>query len=283
MNEIASETQIGMVALKVSDLQRSLLFYEEILGFQVHSRENGSVILGAGDLDILYLQETSGGRAGGRTTGLYHFAILLPARRDLARLLKHFQTNEVRLQGFSDHLVSEAIYLADPDGNGIEVYRDRPRSEWPFRDGQLGMATEPLDLASLLGELQGHGESWSELPEGSKMGHIHLHVADLQKAERFYNEVIGFQLMTRYGPSASFLSAGGYHHHVGINVWAGVGAPPPPADAVGLDWFSIDLPSDLALQSVLTRVEEARVSTETRPEGILLRDPSHNAIILRTS
>ena len=283
MTEIASETEIGTVALKVADLERSLSFYEGILGFQIHERRDGSVTLGAGDLDLLLLRETEGGRAPGRTSGLYHFAILLPSRADLARLLKEFEKRQVRLQGFSDHLVSEAIYLADPDGNGIEVYRDRPRSAWPFREGQLGMATEPLDLASLLEEVHGDEMPWTTLPEDSKIGHIHLHVADLEEAERFYSDVIGFQVMTRYGPSASFLSAGGYHHHVGINVWAGVGVPPPPADAVGLQWFSIDLPSDSELASVVERVEAASVDTEEHPEGILLRDPSANGIILRRS
>lgn len=280
---IAPETKIGVVSIAVSDLERALAFYENALGFRQHRRQGQRAFLGAGGPDLLILNEVPGAQQTKGTTGLYHFAILLPTRLDLARFLRHFADNDLRLQGFSDHLVSEAIYLSDPDGNGIEVYRDRPRSQWPQQDGRLQMATDPLDLQDLLAELTGEEPPWAKLPQETTIGHIHLHVSNLPRDERFYHEVLGFDVMTRYGASASFLSAGGYHHHVGINVWAGVGAAPAPADAAGLRWYTIDLPSREALDALLERLEETGVTTEEREEGLFLRDRSENGIVLRVA
>jgi catechol 2,3-dioxygenase len=280
---IAPETKIGVVSIAVSDLERALAFYENALGFRQHRRQGQRAFLGAGGPDLLILNEVPGAQQTKGTTGLYHFAILLPTRHDLARFLRHFADNDLRLQGFSDHLVSEAIYLSDPDGNGIEVYRDRPRSQWPRQDGRLQMATDPLDLQDLLAELTGEEPPWAKLPQETTIGHIHLHVSNLSRDERFYHEVLGFDVMTRYGASASFLSAGGYHHHVGINVWAGVGAAPAPENAAGLRWYTIDLPSREALDALLERLEETGVATEEREEGLFLRDRSENGIVLRVA
>lgn len=281
MNEIDPQAKIGTVALTVSDMARAVDFYREHLGFQIHRKENGETILGAGGDALLRLKEKPGARAVRGTSGLYHFAILMPSRLELARILRHFGDKGTRMQGFSDHLVSEALYLADPDGNGIEVYRDRPRSEWPYRDGRLMMATDPLNLQDILSEIGDDSGSWQGLPPDTTIGHIHLHVSDISRDESFYRDALGFELITRYPPAASFLGAGGYHHHIGINVWAGVGAPPPPDDAVGLRWFSVDLPSQNARDAVVQRIEAAGYDTQPHEEGVLVRDPAANGIVLR--
>lgn len=283
MTKIADETRIGSVALSVSDLSRSLAFYQEHLGFNVASQQDGEATLGAGDEALLHLREKRGARAVRGVSGLYHFAILMPNRLALARILRNFAEKETPMQGFSDHLVSEALYLADPDGNGIEVYRDRPRSQWPYQDGKLMMATDPLDLEDILSELPPGDDEWTGLPTGTRIGHIHLHVSNIGREESFYRDVLGFELITRYPPSASFLGAGGYHHHIGINVWAGVGTPPAPPDAVGLRWYTIDLPSQEAREAVEQRARAAGIEVEENEAGSFLRDPAGNGIVLRVT
>lgn len=282
-NSIHPNTSIGRVSLKVADLGHSLDFYQRSLGFTVHHRENGSASLGAGGPDLLELVEQTGARQMRGTTGLYHYAVRVPSRTQLAFSLKNILQTQTLVQGFSDHLVSEAIYLPDPDGNGIEIYRDRPRDQWPRENGRLRMATEPLDLDDLLSELDGHAENWSGLHSDTIIGHVHLHVRDIPEAERFYRDVLGFDLVLRYGPSAAFLSAGGYHHHIGVNTWAGAGAPPPPEDAVGLRWFEISSPSQDALEQVAGQARQAGYTLEEREEGLYLRDPSENGILLGVS
>jgi catechol 2,3-dioxygenase len=216
-------------------------------------------------------------------TGLYHFAVLVPNRVELAHVLRSIAENEAPWQGASDHLVSEALYLADLDGNGIEVYRDRPRDEWPYqKDGTIAMATDPLDLRDVLSELQ-HVEdpdSWQSLAPETVIGHMHLHVRDIAEAEQFYGEILGLDLMVRYGDHASFMSAGGYHHHLGFNTWAGQGAPPPPENSVGLRWFDLYLPDEDSLKAVVQRFEAANVPLEEHTGGWIVRDPSGNGLRL---
>lgn len=279
-DKLPAETHIGQVRLAVSNLDRSVKFYEQQLGFKMHQRQNGMAVLGAGGPDLLTLVEEPGEKRVEGTTGLYHLAILTPSRQALARSIRRLAETQTSIQGVADHLVSEAIYLADPDGNGIEIYRDRPRSEWPYVDGNLRMASDPLDLDGILGELADRDEPWTGLDPATVIGHVHLHVRDTAEAERFYCDVLGFDLMTRFGRSASFISAGGYHHHLGVNVWAGVGAPPPPPDAVGLRWFEIALPDSEALHGVAERVQSAGFAYSVREDGVLLRDPSQNGILL---
>ncbi|MEJ2679698.1 MAG: VOC family protein, partial [Gemmatimonadota bacterium] len=186
------------------------------------------------------------------TTGLYHFAILVPDRRALAGIYLRLHGAGWPFEGFADHLVSEALYLADPDGNGMEIYADRPREQWQHRQGEVRMTTAPLDLDGLLAELDGP-DSDAGLPGGTVVGHIHLHVADLGRAEAFYGDVLGFEATARNYPGALFMSAGGYHHHVGLNVWAGAGAPPPPENAVGLLDFAVVVPEEDARAAVVER------------------------------
>src|SRR5262245_3426208 len=213
---IDANTSVGQAALTVADLQRSERFYCDVLGMRVLSRGDGTLTLTADDATpLLELTELPGARPKpARATGLYHFAVLVPSRLDLARSLRRLAEMHYPLTGASDHLVSEALYLDDPDGNGIEIYRDRPRAEWPHLDGQLQMAVDPLDIDGILGELEHDDRPWNGLDAGTRMGHMHLHVANLRQAEEFYSGVLGFDVMVRYGTSALFVSAGGYHHHL---------------------------------------------------------------------
>ncbi len=279
---IAPTTTIGEIELYVSNLERSVHYYQDALGFKLHSQEGSQAVLGAGSRRLIILVEKPGTKPAKNTTGLYHFAILLPDRRSLARLLYHLAENETEIQGASDHGVSEALYLADPDGIGIELYRDRKRSEWPVDDlGKLQMDTDELDIDDLVMELKDGVPPWDGIADKTVIGHVHLHVRDLAEAEQFYTKVLGFQLMQRYASGAIFVSAGGYHHHVGLNTWAGVGAPPPPADATGLRWFEILLPDTATLEGIQGRLKAAGVEFSELEGGILVRDPSQNAMLLK--
>jgi catechol 2,3-dioxygenase len=276
--QIPASAHIGAVHLTISDLDRSIRFYQAHLGFTLHGRDERTARLGAGGADLLVLAACERAPRVRGTTGLYHFAILVPSRGDLARTLRRLVETDTVMQGAADHGVSEALYLADVDGNGIEVYRDRPRAEWPFVDGRLQMGADPLDFDGLLAEPASSGAG---LDSATKIGHVHLHVSRLDDARRFYVDVLGFDLMQRYGPSALFVSAGGYHHHIGLNTWAGVGAPPPPPGAVGLKHFDVVLPDAAAVRSVAARVEAAGIAVERDTESVLVRDPAGNALALR--
>lgn len=276
------QTTVGAVALTISNLKRSLAYYQQNLGLTLQRQEGDTAWLWAGARTILILTEERGARPPGRTTGLYHFAILTPSRIALAQSLRQLIQTRTPVSGFSDHGVSEALYLSDPDGNGIEIYRDRPRAEWPFENGQLQMVSDPLDLQGILDELKGKDEPWTGLHPDTMLGHMHLHVADIPQSVQFYRDVIGFDLMQYFGNSAGFLSAGGYHHHLGINTWNGIGAPPSSPGSVGLRWFTITLPNQAELDRVADRVRASGVSMEKWEEGWFLRDPSQNGFILTT-
>lgn len=281
---IAPATSIGEIQLTVADLDRSIQFYQDRLGFRLLNRENGQARLGTSAHALINLVERPGvkPRAQRGMTGLYHFAVLLPDRRSLARLLYQMAENEVQVQGAADHGVSEALYLDDPDGNGIELYRDRRRNEWPVDDlGKMQMGTEELDVDGLIMELKDGVLPWTGVPDATVIGHVHLHVRDLQEAEQFYSRVLGFQVMQRYGSGALFVSAGGYHHHIGLNTWAGTGAPPPPPDVAGLLWFEVRLPDQAALDALKERLKEASIPAEDLDGGLLVKDPSQNAILFK--
>jgi len=275
-------TTIGAVHLTISDLRRSVRFYETHLGFSVHRRDDRTASLGAGGADLLVLTQCETAPRVRGTTGLYHFAILVPSRADLARSLRRLVATDTIMRGAADHGVSEALYLADEDGNGIEIYRDRSRDQWPIVGGHLRMGADPFDLDALLTEA-GRADSAAGLPAGTTIGHVHLHVSRLEDAHAFYVDLLGFELMQRYGPSALFVAAGGYHHHVGLNTWAGVGAPPPPPGAIGLEHFVVMLPDDAARDSVVGRLTAAGIVPEPVDGGLLVHDPAKNAILLKTS
>jgi catechol 2,3-dioxygenase len=285
---IDPRTQIGAVHLNCADLERLASFYQNVLGFRLLRREGNSTWLGAGRAEaiaqgraLLILTQVKDGQRRQGTTGLYHFAVLVPSRRELASLIVRATQAGAAVEGFADHGVSEALYLADPEGNGVEIYRDRPRQEWPVdATGRLRMVTEPLNLDEVLAELKGDSISPSGLSEQTRIGHVHLHVTDLQAAEQFYCGVLGFERMQRYGSRAIFVSAGGYHHHVGLNTWVGVGAPSPPPETPGLRWFSILLPDGEQLEAIAERIRAAKLALSQHSDGYLLQDPSQNGILL---
>jgi catechol 2,3-dioxygenase len=280
MGGVDPATTIGAVHLTISDLDRSIAFYTDRLGFQVHRRDGDAAALGAGGSDLLVLVEAPAAPRVRGTTGLYHFAILVPSRADLARSLRRLAETDTHLQGVADHGVSEALYLADPDGNGIEIYRDRPRAEWPIHDGRLQMAIDPLDVADLSTAARPGSGPVHELAADTVIGHVHLHVRNLEDAEAFYVGVLGFDLMQRFRSSALFVSAGGYHHHIGLNTWAGIGAPPPPLGAIGLRHFVVRFPTVTARDAIVARVAAADIPIDPHEGGALVRDPAGNTILL---
>jgi catechol 2,3-dioxygenase len=297
---IAPATAIGTVRLTVSDIDQSVAFYERTLGLLAGAPEGSAVVLAGSDGTPLI--ELEGNPAADPldhgATGLFHLAILVPSRLELARSLWRLAAHRWPLDGASDHLVSEALYLSDPDGNGIEIYRDRPRAQWPRSNGDLRMATLPLDVDQLLGELGGpeapltaaaSGAAEADaravpdtVPTGTRMGHIHLQVSDLREAEDFYSGVLGFEVTVRGYPGALFVSAGGYHHHIGLNTWHSAGAKPATAGSIGLRDFEVELPDERALEQVLDRVRAAGLALDAVARGERVRDPSGNALVLRS-
>jgi catechol 2,3-dioxygenase len=280
---IHPDTSPGAVRLTVSDADRSRRFYEVATGLRAIELDDGSIGLGVdGGAPLIELHGDPRAPAlDPRAPGLFHVAILVPGRPELAVALARLAQARVPLSGASDHLVSEALYLSDPDGNGIEIYRDRPRGEWPVRDGVLQMATLRLDLDSLIGELGNHPQLSPAAPAGTRIGHVHLQVSDLAEAERFYAGLLGFDVTVRGYPGALFVSAGGYHHHLGLNTWNSVGSPPAARGAIGLSSFEIVLPSTDEFDRVLARVRSAGVETQDRPDGSHVRDPFGNGVVLR--
>jgi catechol 2,3-dioxygenase len=282
---IDPRTAMGTVRLTVSDLERSRAFYERALGLTPVELDSGDVALGtgAGLRPLIELRgDSSAAPLNRRATGLFHLAILVPSRLELALSLARLAEAHWHLDGASDHLVSEALYLSDPDGNGIEIYSDRPREQWRVQDGQLQMATLPLDLRDLAGELSGRDDRGSSAPAGTRMGHVHLQVSELAQTEAFYSRILGFDVMVRSYPGALFVSAGGYHHHLGLNTWHSAGSSPPPPGAVGLRSFEVDLSDRSELEAVLARAAAAGLAAELDEDtgGSLLRDPSGNRVLL---
>jgi catechol 2,3-dioxygenase len=286
MNEngsIAADTRMGAVRLTVGDLDGTRDFYRDAIGLSELDRADGVVRLGANGEPIVELAGDPDAPARPRgTSGLFHLAILVPSRADLARALQRVAEAGWRLSGASDHLVSEALYLSDPEGNGIEIYRDRARDEWPVRDGVLQMDTLPLDLDGVLGELR-RDNADAGMPAGTRIGHVHLNVGDLSAAEAFYSGALGFDVTVRGYPGALFVSAGGYHHHLGLNTWTGEGAPPPPAGSRGLRQFEIDLPGADQLAAEEDRLREAGFEPIREDDRVRVTDPSGNEVVLSDS
>jgi catechol 2,3-dioxygenase len=274
--------RIGAVTLRVSDLARSSAFYREALGFISGGGEQGTAVLAARDgVPLVVLRETPGARRAPRAAGLYHLAVLLPSRVDLGHALKRLIDCGIRF-GQSDHLVSEALYLSDPDGNGIEIYRDRPRSQWTWHGGMVEMAVDPLDLDSLLEDAGKGASAGTGAPAGTRIGHLHLQVSDVAEAVRFYHELIGFDITATF-QGAAFLSAGGYHHHLGLNNWSSRGSAPAPADSTGLASFAIELPDPEECERVASRLRTAGVGVEGEGARAVARDPWNIAVELVTA
>ena len=278
--EVASGTTVGAVHLTVSSLDRSLEYYETSIGLETLERGAGLAWLGAASRDLLVLVEQPGARPARGFTGLYHFALRVPERVDLARWLAHAARDRVQLVGLSDHFVSEAIYLSDPDEHGIEIYWDRPREGW---EGKVASAltTIPLDVHDLLGVLDDPAsEPFSALPVETAMGHVHLRVARIREAVAFYRDVLGLGLMMQLGDHAAFLSAGGYHHHIGANTWESAGAPAPPAGTAALRHATIVLPDAAERDRVIGRVEASGIPVLDGANGPSVIDPSGNPLVL---
>jgi catechol 2,3-dioxygenase len=281
---IAPDTHIGKVRLRVADIDGLSEFYERVVGLRAVERDGELVRLGPEGGEPLVELVSAPGAPGAPdfSTGLFHLAILVPDRAELARSLRRVAGAGWRLTGASDHLVSEALYLRDPEGNGIEIYRDRPREEWSRDGGELRMATLPLDLEGVLGELGPGGEAANGMPEATTMGHVHLQVADIPPAEAFYNGSLGLEVMVRSYPGALFLAAGGYHHHLGLNTWQSQGAPPPPEGSLGLDRYELVLPSSDERDAVADRLGGGG-DPQPLDEGVLATDPSGNRVLLTAS
>jgi catechol 2,3-dioxygenase len=280
---IAPATGVGAVRLRVADLDRLVAFYERVIGLRRLAGDGDLVRLGVdGGPALVELVSAPAAPRAPLSPGLFHLAILVPTRVELARALRRVMGAGWRLSGASDHLVSEALYLSDPEGNGIELYRDRPREEWRSGpNGELAMATLPLDLKNVLGERVSPGPDGSgPMAAGTRVGHVHLQVSSLDSAERFYAGTLELDVTVRSYPGALFLSAGGYHHHIGVNTWRTEGARPRPEGALGLEDYELVLPDEAERDRLAGRLEAAGVETLELAAGVRAADPSGNRVLL---
>jgi len=268
-------TTIGPVSLFVPDLERSILFYEDVLGFKTHLHEGDTAELGAPDGTVLLelIERPTFVRPSRHNPGLFHFAILFPTRADLGRSLIHLSESEWKLSGAGDHLVSEALYLDDPDGNGIELYADRPSETWEYQDGLVQMDTLAVDMESLIAAGREDESPWHGIPDGTKMGHVHLKVSDLEATGEFYRNLLGFALMAKM-PQALFVSVGGYHHHIGLNTWMSENYEDAPADSLGLKGFTINVPTQADLDVIEAKLIDTGTILDFTDLTPFLRDPS---------
>ncbi len=283
-------TLMGYVSLKVANLENQIAFYTKALGFQLHWREGNKAGLGAGGADLLRLTEEPDLKRYRGVTGLYHFAILFPNKRELARAMARlFALHHENYP--TDHIMTKTTYLDDPEGNGIELYAESPEDgSWSLangeyvtrrKDGSLSNGREPLNVNALFQLLSEDDNLDQSIPLETRVGHVHLHVRDVQEAVDFYHGIIGFDVMgVAKAFRMGFVSAGGYHHHLGLNTWQGEGAPPPPIDAVGLKYFTVELPDQEALNEVIERIDKAGIPSNQTEEGVLLQDPSQNGVML---
>jgi len=274
--------RLGPVHLTVSTLTGSIAFYERALGLRLHDRDGAVATIGAGGEDLIVLVEEPGAALGGRHAGLFHYALLFETRRELARAVKRLAGTQTRIEAASDHGPSESIYLRDPDDNGIELYVDRPREQWPrsrIPGERVEMFTTALDMDDLMREVDG------EVPRahagaGIVVGHLHLHVGDLERGLAFYRDVLGFEVMANLD-GAALVAAGGYHHHLGINVWLGRDVQPRPAGTAGLREWTVLLASRDEVAAVHARVAAAGLTARAHAGGFLVRDPWETAVAFR--
>ena len=302
---IHPQTRIGHVSLNVARIEPQLAFYQQVIGLELHWREGERAGLGAGGADLVQLTEQPTFKRYRGVTGLYHFAILFPNRRELARVIKRLFSLKYRNYP-TDHIMTKTTYLDDPEGNGIELYAESPEDgTWSMAngayvtrraDGSLSDGREPLDVEALFSHLMRDDRLDAPAPTETRVGHVHLHIRDIEEAMAFYHGLVGFDVMGVAKPfRMGFVSAGGYHHHIGLNTWQGEGAPPPPADALGLRHFQVLLPNKSELEAVVARVafpfqglrqdlrRQGGVPTEQSDDGVLVRDPSQNGVLLSAS
>ncbi len=271
-------TVVGAVTLAVTALEPMSRYYQQVIGLQLLAQDAQTADLGVAGQPIVRLVARPNGRQHPRATGLYHLAILLPSQADLGHWLKHYIATQQRMiDGAGDHLVSEALYLSDPEGNGLEIYRDRPRHTWEYVGEEIKMDTLAVDLPALIAAAP--DTSFTGLPAGARLGHVHLQVNDIPRAVWFYRDILGFDYMTGF-PSAAFLAAGGYHHHIGLNTWRSRAAAPPPAGSLGLVHYTIVLPHEDARHALLTRLHAANLPITPHGPDTLTHDPAGNALLL---
>ncbi|MFS0782610.1 VOC family protein [Bacillus sp. 1P06AnD] len=270
---------IKQVRLTITNLEKSLHFYSDFLGFKVLRKTEKEADLGVeGSRAILTLLQPDGATPKeARTAGLYHFAILLPSRKELGKFLLHMAKANYPL-GAGDHLVSEALYFDDPDGNGIEVYCDRPALDWTWKGGQVEMAMNQLDAEGILAA--GKGEQWAGMPQGTVMGHIHLHVAHLSEAAEFYSKAFGYEVVSALGNQAYFLSTGRYHHHIGLNTWNGVGVPQAGRHSAGLEEFILSVTDNEDIEKIKLSLKALHAPVEMSNGYLHTSDPSGNRIAI---
>ena len=280
---LPASVRLGTVHLSVSDLDRSVAWWGDVAGLT--TREHGASVaaLGAGGEDLIVLHEQPGAQPGGRHAGLFHVALLHDSDAELGHALRRIAASGARLEGASDHGVSKALYLRDPDHHGLEIYADRPRAEWPAGSGgeRVGMFTAPLDLDAVLAPVAGEDPRPRSGP-GLSVGHVHLHVGDLARAAAFYRDALGLELMARY-PGAEFLAAGGYHHHLALNTWAGEGVAPAPATAARLLRWTIVLPDADAVAAAGERLRAHGAAVDQADDGLVVRDPWEIELLLTAS
>jgi catechol 2,3-dioxygenase len=276
---LPATTKLGPAHLTVTSLDRSLPLYRDVLGLALHRRDDGEAVLGDGATDVLVLREEPLARPAGRHAGLYHVALLYPTRAELARAAVRLAATRTRISGASDHGTHEAIYLDDPDGNGVELAADRPREVWPTVEQlQAHPRPDPLDVDGLFGEVAGE-EPRPRAAEGVRVGHVHLHVSEIEPTIRFYRDGLGFDISFEV-PSVAFFSAGGYHHHVGTNTWRGVHVPPAPVDAVGLRHFTVQVPAAADVEAAAARLRSIGVAVEEDGPAVAAVDPSGNRVVV---
>jgi catechol 2,3-dioxygenase len=275
---LPASLRLGPVHLTVTNIDRSVDFYERAIGLRLHGRTDRRAALGAGGEDLLVLLEEPDARRAGRHAGLYHFALLHPSRLELARAAQRLVTTQTPISGASDHGISEAIYLPDPDGNGIELAADRPPERWGDLSDPTVSAPRPLDSQDLFSLVDG-AEPTAVAAPGLRVGHLHLHVGDVERALEFWRDLIGFEVRTRF-PSAAFISAGGYHHHLGLNTWRGEGVPPQPDGTVGLRHWTIVLEDGTQVAAVGDRLAAAGVEHALEGNRLTVRDPWNMTVVL---
>ena len=273
--------RLGPVHIVVTDLDRSVGFYGDALGLQLHRRADPLAVMGAGAEDLLVLHAEPEAGPAGRHAGLYHFALLQPSRTELARAAQRLIVSQTPISGASDHGISEAIYLPDPDGNGIELAADRGRERWGDLTDPKTIGPRPLDMQGLMSLVDGQAPR-PLADEGLVVGHVHLHVGDVDRALGFYRDVIGFEPMTLF-PTAAFVAAGGYHHHLGLNTWKGEGVPPAPDGAVGLHHWTIVLDDPSDVEALRERVSADGLEPGELEGGVLLRDPWNNSVVIKSN
>jgi catechol 2,3-dioxygenase len=274
MQTLPASLRLGPVHLTVRGLDRSVAWYQRSLGLRVHGQEPDLAELGDGSETTVVLHEDPQALPAGRHAGLYHYALLYPTREELARAVVRLAVTRTPIEGASDHETHEAIYLPDADGNGIELAADRPREQWPEHLGYAG-GPKPLDVDDLLATV--HGEDYPEqVGRGLRMGHLHLHVGDIEQGLGFYRDTLGFEQQAQIGDSAAFVSAGGYHHHLGFNTWRGKGVPPAPDHRTGMRRWTVELPTAADVEAVRERLDD----TEPIDDGFLTRDPWGNTVAI---